>query len=96
VFGIGRWLERQVMKLLLKRLEDRLMKGVVFEWKKLLVAVIGVVITFFGEALGIPESLIQNLIAIIAAFLVGQGLADFGKGKEVARIKAASRGLKVD
>jgi len=68
----------------------------VFEWKKLAAMLLAALITFLGETLGLSGEQITWLIVTLIGFLLGQGIADFGKGKEIARIKAAAKGMKLD
>lgn len=46
--------------------------------RKLWATVIGGAIVTLGEAVGISSAVSQNLVAIIAAYVVGQGIADHG------------------
>ena len=81
-------------KMVERELTQRRKKGMpVFEWKKLFAAVLAVVITFFGETFGLSGDQLSWVITTIVGYLVGQGLADMGKGKEVARIKAKAKGI---
>lgn len=47
--------------------------------KKLWVTVIGGAFVTIGNAVGLPVDTLQSVVGIIAAYVVGQGLADFGK-----------------
>lgn len=81
------WRLKKKLEKIVKQIKEGKMP--IFEWKKLVAAVIGAMVTFFGEALGLDADQIQTLIQLIMAFLIGQGLADFGKGKRVAEMKVA-------
>ena len=53
-------------------------------WKKLFVLAASVITIANGQELGLDSEAIQSLTAVVAAYLVGQGIADFGKGKAEA------------
>lgn len=56
--------------------------------KKLFTAIISALLVFLNDTfnLGVDEATIQNIVLIIVAFIIGQGIADHGK--ERARIEA--------
>lgn len=86
------WCEKLILKKIEKKAKER-GKKMVWEWKKLVVMVLGAIIGFFGEALGLSPQMTTTVIAILSAYILGQGVADIGKGKEVARIKAIEAGI---
>lgn len=64
------------------------------KYKKLTMSLLGVAIAFIGRELGIDEKTIQMVITVISSFIVGQGIADFGKEKTKIEIKANGTGQK--
>lgn len=48
--------------------------------KKALATLIGVLLTVFAPKMGIPPEKIQDIVYLVMAYIVGQGVADFGKG----------------
>jgi len=52
--------------------------------KKALAAIAGVIIAATNSrGLQLPEEAVNQILAAIVAYVVGQGLADFGKGAKV-------------
>lgn len=52
--------------------------------KKALAAIAGVLIVFFKKwGLDLSEDAVNQLLQTIAAYIIGQGIADMGKNKEV-------------
>lgn len=51
------------------------------QYKKLTATLIGVLVNFFGEAIGLDEHSRQQVTIVLVAFVVGQGVADVGKEK---------------
>lgn len=49
--------------------------------KKLWVTAIGGLLVTVGTAIGIPHGVTEEIVALVAAFVIGQGFADFGKEK---------------
>lgn len=47
--------------------------------RKLWVAVLGSALVTLGTQLGLPEDTVNSLVAILVAYLLGQGIADHGK-----------------
>ena len=44
--------------------------------RKLWVAVLGSALVTLGSQMGLPEDTVQSLVAILASYLIGQGIAD--------------------
>ena len=49
--------------------------------KKFWAALTGVLAQLIGPALGVPEEAVTQMLYPIIAYILGQGLADFGKEK---------------
>lgn len=66
--------------------------------KKAAAAVAGVLMAIFGKKVGLDEQAVTSIIATVIAYLVGQGIADHGKGQAEAYAKqnAASAGQLAD
>lgn len=57
--------------------------------KKFIVAVAGLIVTALAKLhFNIPESLVQEFVGIVIAYLLAQGWAD--KGKEAAKVNAVA------
>jgi len=56
--------------------------------KKFVAMIIGVIATFLSRRLGLPEEQVAEVIGLIIAYVVGQGIAD--NGKEAAKIAGNS------
>ena len=54
----------------------------IFKSKKFWVAVGGVVAVVVSQFVGIAEDKVNEIVAIVVAFILGQGLADFGKASK--------------
>ena len=50
-----------------------------FKSKKFLVSLAGTVAVALSSTLGIPEDALNQVAGIVIAYVMGQGLADFGK-----------------
>ena len=50
-----------------------------FKSKKFLMSLAGVVAVVGNYFLGLPEDKIIQILALIISYIIGQGLADFGK-----------------
>lgn len=57
--------------------------------KKLTVAIASLLVVLFNDVLqwGIAEQTVQDIVQIAIGYFVGQGIADFGKGKSLAESK---------
>ena len=51
------------------------------KYKKLTMSILGVLITFAGNELGIEKDVIAMAVTLIGTFVLGQGIADHGKEK---------------
>ena len=49
--------------------------------KKLWVALVGAVLIILRDSFGLSEQVTVELTALAASYLLGQGIADFGKGR---------------
>ena len=63
------------------KLKKLIMKGTLDKLKsrKLWVAVLGAALVALGTQLGMNEDTVNQLVAVLAAYLLGQGIADAGK-----------------
>lgn len=52
--------------------------------KKFMAMVIGFVATFLSRRFDLPEAQVHEIVALVVAFIVGQGISD--NGKEAAKI----------
>ena len=80
MFGIGKLLERWAMyrkvSPWLSKLEEAIrMKS----WRKAIAAVLGAVVGLLGPKVGLTPEQVQTIVAALMAYILGQGLADFGK-----------------
>lgn len=50
-------------------------------WKKILALAVAVASILLKDELGLSEDQVSQMVAAIAAFMVGQGVADFGKSR---------------
>tara|TARA_R110000822_G_scaffold122308_5_gene256402 strand:+ start:4190 stop:5023 length:834 start_codon:yes stop_codon:yes gene_type:complete len=66
-------LTTKVKKLIMNGTLDKLKS------RKLWIAVLGSALVTIGSELGLSDDTVQSLVAILAAYLLGQGLADHGK-----------------
>lgn len=57
--------------------------------KKFIMSVGGVLAVVLGHFLGVPEETTLEIVGIVIAFVLGQGIAD--AGKEAAKAKAAKK-----
>ena len=51
----------------------------IFKSKKFWMAIAGVVAVLMSHFFGVEESKVLEIVALIISFILGQGLADFGK-----------------
>ena len=56
-------------------------KWIASQSKKLWVALIGAVILTLSDAFGLSTDQVMALTALASSYLLGQGVADLGKGK---------------
>ena len=61
-------------------LREKLMNIDKFKSRKLWVTVLGATLVSLGAELGFPEETVHSLVAIIVAYVIGQGIADHGSG----------------
>lgn len=47
--------------------------------KKFLAAVVAILFAFFGDRAGIDQQVVTEAVYALIAYIIGQGLADFGK-----------------
>ena len=47
--------------------------------KKLWVTILGSALITIGSSIGIPESVATQIVGLVASYVIGQGIADFGK-----------------
>lgn len=47
--------------------------------KKFTAMIIGIVATFLSTRFNIPEEQIREIVALVIAYIIGQGVADMGK-----------------
>lgn len=68
------------------KLKQLIMNGKLDKLKsrKLWVAVIGAAIIAFGTGMGMSEDTITKLVALLSAYVIGQGVADHGKAAIIA------------
>ena len=58
--------------------------------KKFLATAVGIVVSVLaGLGVPIPEATVKELLTLIVAFVVGQGIADHGKSAAIVATKAA-------
>jgi hypothetical protein len=66
-----------------------------FKSKKFRVFLLGTVMVFLTQTLGLDEataaSIVDAVVKITGGYLVGQGMADHGKGKEEAKTLASAK-----
>jgi len=61
----------------------------ILSWKKILATFIAILIQTLGKELKLTDEQINWISGIIIAFILGQGIADFGKGAEIVKAKLA-------
>ena len=64
----------------------------IFRSKKFIMSIGGVVAVIVGHFLKVPEEAILQVVGIVAAYLVGQGLSDVGKGAAEVEASVADLG----
>ena len=47
--------------------------------KKFTAMIIGIVATFLSNRFGLPEEQVREIVALVIAYIIGQGVADMGK-----------------
>jgi len=47
--------------------------------KKFTAMIIGIVATFLSTRFGLPEEQVREIVALVIAYIIGQGVADMGK-----------------
>ena len=57
-------------------------------WRKFFVVVTALMVLFLRDRLGIDDAELQAFWATVGTYLVGQGIADMGKGKEIVKREA--------
>ena len=58
--------------------------------KKALAAIVGILLTAYGDKLGITADKIPDLIKLILTYIGAQGIADFQKSATLANLAAAA------
>lgn len=61
------------------------------EYKKFTALLAGILTLFFQNKIGLSEEQTQNLIILLGTFFVGQGVADFGKGRALVEGKSEKK-----
>lgn len=59
--------------------------------KKLIAAILAMLLSLFGEKLGAEEDAIEQTTAVLMAYIVGQGIADAGKERAKVEKKAPAK-----
>ena len=52
---------------------------VLFSSKKFTAMIIGIIATFLSTRFNLPEEQVREIVALVIAYIIGQGLADMGK-----------------
>ena len=52
---------------------------VLFRSKKFTAMIIGIVATFLSTRFNLPEEQVREIVALVIAYIIGQGVADMGK-----------------
>ena len=52
---------------------------VLFSSKKFTAMIIGIVATFLSTRFNLPEEQVREIVALVIAYIIGQGVADMGK-----------------
>ena len=52
---------------------------VLFSSKKFTAMIIGIIATFLSTRFGLPEEQVREIVALVIAYIIGQGVADMGK-----------------
>ena len=55
------------------------MSKVLFSSKKFTAMIIGIVATFLSTRFNLPEEQVREIVALVIAYIIGQGVADMGK-----------------
>jgi len=58
------------------------------ESKKAIAAIVGLVLTAYGQKLGIPAERTDSIIKLVLVYMGAQGIADFQKSATLAKISA--------
>lgn len=69
-----------------RAVKEAQMKGLI-EWKKLAATLVGTLIIALGPSIGLSEDASREIALIITGYIVGQGIADHGKGAKIAAAK---------
>ncbi len=48
-------------------------------WKKLIAFIIGLLSTLLSDTLSLSPELVENIVYVVSAFLLGQGISDNGE-----------------
>ena len=56
--------------------------------KKFLAAVLGAVLAAVGPALGLSPEAVEQAVQLVTAYVLGQGIADWGKSRKVLGLAA--------
>ena len=67
-----------------------------FGSRKFLATLIGAVVVAAGSAVGLSEDQATKIAGMIIAYVLGQGIADVGKERTQAKIKATTKALAVE
>lgn len=60
--------------------------------KKFLAMIVGLIVTLVGKiGWDIPEETVSKLVGLVASYVVGQGIADFGKEAEKERQRSLTK-----
>ena len=52
---------------------------VLFSSKKFTAMIIGIIATFLSTRFNLPEEQVREIVALVIAYIIGQGVADKGK-----------------
>ena len=52
---------------------------VLFSSKKFTAMIIGIIATFLSTRFNLPEEQVREIVALVIAYIIGQGVADMGK-----------------
>ena len=72
----GRWQMYRKASPFLDKLEEAVMAK---QWRKALAAAIGVAVSLLGPSIGLGPEQVKWIVEALMAYIVGQGIADFGK-----------------
>ena len=60
--------------------------------KKFLAAVLGAVLAAAGPSLGLSPEAVEQAVQLVTAYVLGQGLADWGKSRKLLGLAAGGDG----